>query len=149
MVVSIRPIAHDDRTAWGSLWMAYLDFYETAMTDAQVHRTFDRLCGAEGPLHGFVATIDGRVVGIVHCLFHPSTWTETDYCYLQDLYVSPDHRGGGIGRRLIEAVVTCARAYGANRVYWLTQDNNATARILYDRVARQTGLIQYRISPLA
>ncbi|NBX46873.1 MAG: GNAT family N-acetyltransferase [Chloroflexi bacterium] len=67
---------------------------------------------------------------------------------LQDLYVDPACRGAGAGRALIRAVVDFARDRDANRVIWLTNEDNATARALYDTVARTTGLIQYRISPL-
>jgi hypothetical protein len=37
-----------------------------------------------------------------------------------------------------------ARARGASRVYWLTQESNATARALYDQMAERSGFIQYR-----
>ena len=49
-----------------------------------------------------------------------------------------------IGRALIEAVYDRAKAAGASRVYWLTQEGNAQARILYDQVADRPGFIQYR-----
>ncbi|NDB19404.1 MAG: GNAT family N-acetyltransferase, partial [Proteobacteria bacterium] len=83
----------------------------------------------------------------VHCLFHPSTWTPTDYCYLQDLFVDASSRRGGVGRALIATVVDFARDRGANRVIWLTNEDNVAARSLYDAVARRTGLVQYRIDP--
>ncbi|MGX1306119.1 GNAT superfamily N-acetyltransferase [Amorphus suaedae] len=65
-------------------------------------------------------------------------------CYLQDLFVSPDVRGSGAGRALIEAVYEAADAAGAEQVYWLTQTFNETARRLYDRVASVTPFIKYR-----
>ena len=145
--IAIRPIQAGDYEAWLPLWNGYLAFYGTVMPEADGRYTFDRLCAGER-LHGFVAEVGGTVSGIVHCLFHPSTWTPTDYCYLQDLYVDPACRGAGAGRALIRAVVDFARDRDANRVIWLTNEDNATARALYDTVARTTGLIQYRISPL-
>ncbi|MOA61560.1 Acetyltransferase (GNAT) family protein [compost metagenome] len=53
-------------------------------------------------------------------------------------------RGGGIGRALIEHVYSAAQAAGASRVHWLTQEDNAQARQLYDRIASRSGFIQYR-----
>ena len=64
-------------------------------------------------------------------------------CYLQDLYTDPSVRGTGAGRALIEGVYAAAEAAGAPTVYWLTQDFNATARRLYDRVATLTPFIKY------
>ena len=52
-------------------------------------------------------------------------------------------RGGGVGRALIEAVYAAADANGTPAVYWLTQDFNETARLLYDRVAQVTPFIRY------
>ena len=37
-----------------------------------------------------------------------------------------------------------ARAAGASRFYWLTQESNAVARALYDKLAERSGFIQYR-----
>jgi GNAT superfamily N-acetyltransferase len=44
------------------------------------------------------------LIGLVHYIFHRSTWTIENYCYLQDLFVDPKHRASGLGRKLIEAV---------------------------------------------
>ncbi len=81
-------------------------------------------------------------MGIAHYLFHASAWAER-VCYLQDLFVAPEARGKGAARALIEAVADAAREGGAARYYWLTQEHNATARALYDRVARFRGFIRY------
>ena len=64
-------------------------------------------------------------------------------CYLQDLFTAPEARGKGVARALIEAIAVEARTHGAARYYWLTQDHNATARALYDRVARHNGFLRY------
>ncbi len=97
-------------------------------------------------MHGAIAWSDeGEALGLVHWLFHPSTWSVTDYCYLEDLYVSPVTRGGGVGRSLIAHVRDAAATAGASKVYWLTQDSNTTARSLYDRVATNHGFIHYEL----
>ena len=83
-------------------------------------------------------------VGMVHWIFHRSNWTIGDYCYLQDLFVAPGVRGGGVGRALIESVYEAARRAGSPRVYWLTHESNAEAITLYDRVADRSGFVQYR-----
>ena len=95
-------------------------------------------------MHALVAENGDRIVGIVHYIFHRSTWTDGPYCYLQDLFTMEEVRGLGIGRALIEAVYAKAREEGASRVYWLTHETNTVAMQLYDKVADKSGFVQYR-----
>lgn len=88
------------------------------------------------------AYVDGQMVGFAHYLFHTSTWVPKA-CYLQDLFTSPTARGKGVARALIEAVASNARELGATRYYWLTQEHNAEARVLYNKVAKFGGFIRY------
>jgi GNAT superfamily N-acetyltransferase len=80
----------------------------------------------------------------VHHIRHRSCWTIGDYVYLQDLFVSPEARGSGVGRKLIEYVYALARAAGCSRVHWLTHETNTDAMLLYDRIADRSGFVQYR-----
>jgi GNAT superfamily N-acetyltransferase len=140
----IRPVGNGDRTAWEQLWHAYLDFYEASQMMEATDITWGRIHDPDEPMFALGAYSGGRMVGIVHYLFHRSFWTPGDYCYLQDLFVAPDARIRGAGRALIEAVEGKAREWGASRLYWLTKETNQTARALYDKVADRSGFIQYR-----
>lgn len=144
MILSpLTPEVHDD---WLSLWWAYLGFYETELSTAQTELTFARLTSPDDAVHGVIARDDaGAAVGFVHWLTHPSTWSQGPYCYLEDLFVHPDARGSGTGAALIEHVRAWAEESGCDKVYWLTQRGNDTARRLYDRVAEDTGFMHYEI----
>ncbi len=142
---AITRLQPEDRARWAELWAGYLRFYETTRPDSIYDHTWARLF--DGRLHGRGARdADGRLVGIVHFLFHETSWSDRPACYLQDLYVDSACRGGGAGRALIEAVAEAARAAGAYRLYWLTQEGNATARLLYDRLATNRGFAVYDYS---
>jgi GNAT superfamily N-acetyltransferase len=144
-VVSVRPIEKADHDEWKRLWTGYLEFYETSVPDAVYRTTWRRLFeDGEFEPNGFVAVLDGKPVGLVHYIFHRTCWSEKNNCYLQDLYADPQVRGTGIGRALIEAVYAEADRRNAAAVYWMTQDFNATARKLYDRIARKTPFIKYQ-----
>jgi GNAT superfamily N-acetyltransferase len=79
----------------------------------------------------------------VHYLFHRSTTRIEPTCYLQDLFTTPESRGRGVGRALIEGVYAAVRPARGRRVYWQTHTTNATARALYDKLARHDGFLIY------
>ena len=142
--ITIRDLAPGDRAQWDPLWQGYLEFYQTKLADEVTELTFQRLLDPAEPMFALVAVRDGELIGVVQSVVHRATWTATYYCYLEDLFVAPAARGSGAGRALIEAVYARADALSCSRVYWLTQEDNATARALYDKVARKTDFIQYR-----
>lgn len=144
MTINIRPLRSSDREQWTALWRAYLAFYDTEKPQEVYDTTWVRLMSAGEDPHGLCAVDgSGRLVGLVHYIFHRSCWQVGPACYLQDLYADPSVRGQGVGRALIEAVYDAADQAGADSVYWLTQDFNATARRLYDRIGRLTPFIKY------
>jgi GNAT superfamily N-acetyltransferase len=141
--VTVRNLVAADHDAWLPLWRGYQQFYEAEIPAETTRVTWARILDPSEPVFGAVALAGDRAVGMVHWLFHRSCWTVGNYCYLQDLFVVPDHRGSGVGRKLIEHVFAAARVAGCAKVYWLTQETNANAMLLYDRIARRSGFLQY------
>ena len=43
MPVEIRPLAANDKAVWRELWTGYLEFYESAVSEAVYESTFERL----------------------------------------------------------------------------------------------------------
>ncbi|MCU1414204.1 MAG: family N-acetyltransferase [Microbacteriaceae bacterium] len=146
-MVTIAPVTPSDRAEWLALWNGYLTFYETELDEATTQSTFARITTPESGINAAIARDDsGTAIGLVHWLTHLATWTTTDYCYLEDLFVSTNARGLGTGAALIEHVREWAVEHGSSKLYWLTAETNAVARGLYDRVATRSGLIQYQIA---
>ena len=144
MTLAVRTLAEADEQSWRDLWRAYLAFYDTTLPDTIYRTYFARLLGDDPQdYNGLIAEVDGTPVGLAHYLFHRHGWKVENVCYLQDLYATPDVRGKGIGRALIEAVYARADAAGARDVYWLTQHFNKKARRLYDRIGTLTPFIKY------
>lgn len=145
MTITVRPLEPGDRESWEPLWHGYLTFYESGVPDDVTDTTWERMMTDGEDPNGFCAVDEsGTLIGIVHYMFHRSCWTIGDYCYLQDLFVSPDSRRSGTGEALIRAVYKAAEAQGASQAYWLTQHFNETARKLYDRVGELTPFVKYK-----
>ncbi len=144
MTHKIRPLQQTDEAEWRRLWTDYLTFYKTSVPEAVYASTFARLLGDDPQdFSALVAEGENGLLGLTHYLFHRHCWKIENTCYLQDLYVDPAARGTGLGRALIEAVYARADAAGSPAVYWLTQDFNHEARLLYDRIAKVTPFIRY------
>ena len=144
--ITIRKLAAGDKPVWQGLYEGYQRFYEREnLPQAFYDHVFARLTsGDPRDFQGLVAVgADGRLLGLVHYVFHPHLWRPEGVCYLMDLFTDTPTRGQGVGRRLIEAVYAAADAAGVPSVYWLTQEFNYAGRALYDKVATRTPFIRY------
>jgi GNAT superfamily N-acetyltransferase len=142
--MDIRPLLPADYKQWRKLWISYLDFYETSLNDEVIDKTFNRFIDEHhNRQNALVAEQSSDLVGLVHYIYHPHNWKIEDVCYLQDLFVAPENRGQQIAKILIEKVYEEADKCGTPTVYWLTQEFNAPARKLYDKIADLTPFIKY------
>lgn len=142
--ISVRPARREDFAQWKPLWDGYTHFYQRELNDEITAVLWRRAFDVYEPIHVLVAELDGKIVGLVHFLYHRSTSLIAPVCYLQDLFTAQGLRGKGVGRALIEAVYERAKEAGAARVYWTTHETNATAMMLYDKIATKSGFLQYR-----
>lgn len=82
---------------------------------------------------------------MAHYSFQTSTWALINNCFLEDLFVNPEVRGGGLGRALIDEIKEIAIAAGSSRLFWNTDRSNEVARKIYDTYTEESGKVQYRI----
>lgn len=145
--LQVRPIRQEDLAQWQPLWQGYNAFYgregASALPEQITQATWSRFFNPVEPVFAAVAEHEGRIVGLVHYLFHRSTTRIEPICYLQDLFTEPTLRGKGVGRALIQFVYEQAQLANASRVYWQTQTSNTAGRTLYDKVAAHMGFIVY------
>lgn len=149
--IEIKPLKIEYKELWEPLWNGYLVFYKTQLAQDITDFVFERLCNPlEKNMGGFIAFAndeDGeKAVGLVNYIIHRGTWSKEDVCYLEDLYVDPNVRGSGVGRKLIEAVADFARQNNLRHVYWQTQKTNERAQILYEKMAGPSEFIVYKMS---
>jgi GNAT superfamily N-acetyltransferase len=146
MTVTIRKIEARDEMRWRVLWEGYCHFYERELSDAITRYTWARIMDAASPVHAIVAEREGDgVIGIANYIIHENTWTLTPVCYLEDLFVDPGKREGGVGKQLIDWLVAEMKGRGWSRLYWNTKENNYRARGLYDKYTPHSGFLRYVI----
>ncbi|MCU9951723.1 GNAT family N-acetyltransferase [Pseudomonas sp. PDM13] len=144
-LISVRPVKPEDFDKWAEYWGKYQEFYGVDLSPEVTRMTWARFFDEREPVQAAVATDGEHIFGFVNFVFHRSTWAVNDFCYLEDLYVSPSVRGQKIGKTLIEYVQGQARERQCDRLYWHTQESNRTAQRLYDWIAERPGVIEYRM----
>jgi GNAT superfamily N-acetyltransferase len=143
MPITIRPLELKDADEWLVLWAGYLEFYQTELFEEQTQLTWQRLNDVSFDMHGLVAEVDGKVVGIAHYSFTYSSWAKAPHLYLEDLFVIPEHRGNGIAKALILALEEPAKVRGSEKIYWETHKDNKVARSLYEGLAELSEFVTY------
>jgi GNAT superfamily N-acetyltransferase len=145
--VEIAPIADEEFEQLLPLIAAYQRFYEVEEIDEGRNRAFFRRFLApseDGLLLG--ARRDGRLVGYACLYWHFSSLEAVESVLMNDLYVTEDARGEGVGRALIEAAAEVARERGVPFVEWSTAPDNSTAQRLYDSTgAERSEWVSYEL----
>lgn len=130
--IRIRPASADDA---GLIlqFICELAIYEKAESSVQTDEAGIRasLFGADAKAHALVCERDGRAIGYAVYFYNYSTWLGRNGIYLEDLYVSPEHRGSGAGKALLQHIAKLAVAQGCGRFEWSVLDWNTPAIDFY------------------
>jgi GNAT superfamily N-acetyltransferase len=95
------------------------------------------LFGASPAAEAVLAERDGEVVGFA--LFHGSfsTWECLPGLWLEDLYVPPHHRRGGVGEALLRHLAAVAVERGYSRLEWTALQWNTPALSFYEKLGAE------------
>lgn len=98
--------------------------------------------------YALIGEKDGIAVGMAVYFFNYSTWLGKNGIYLEDLYVSLDHRGLGMGKLLLSHLAAVALQHNCERLEWSVLDWNKPAIDVYDALGAipQNEWIGYRLS---
>lgn len=133
MAIEIRPVDPGELDEVMPLVRAYQDFYEvTGISEEQTREFFGQFAGARDDGWLYAAWVGGVPVGFACYYRVHNSLVAADTLLFHDLYVKPEYRGSGIGRRMIENGVELGRTFGASQVEWSTAPDNLTAQRLYD-----------------
>jgi ribosomal protein S18 acetylase RimI-like enzyme len=148
LAVQIRPVRPSDRAGWDALYQGYAEFYRVTQTPEMRVRVWGWLHDPAQATEGLVAEAgDGRLIGLAHFRPFARPLSATTGGFLDDLFVAPEARGSGAAEALLAELKAIAGQRGWSVVRWITAEDNARARALYDRVATQTQWVTYDLKP--
>ena len=146
--MTIATVTEADLAELLPLMRAYCDFYEVAPSD-------DRLLAMSRTLIGdpdregvqLIARDDsGTAIGFATIFWTWSTLSAGRVGTMNDLFVDPAARGGGVADALIAACVERCRDRGAIALDWQTALDNQRAQTVYDRIGgRQSRWLSYSL----
>ena len=144
----VDDLRADDHEAWRRLHRGYLDFYESTRPDDVSAVVWDWLTDPDHELECLVVRTEtgSAPVGIAHFRPFSRPLHASVSCFLDDLFVAPEHRGTGAVDALLAGVRSRARDRGWDIVRWITRASNSRARSAYDRLAVQTDLVTYDLA---
>ncbi|PWR74608.1 N-acetyltransferase family protein [Methanospirillum stamsii] len=131
MNITIRPAILPDCPRLLEL-IRELAEYERALHEVEVSLNhFEESGFGESPVWwAFVAETDGMIVGFALYYIRYSTW-KGKRLYLEDIVVTKEYRGLGIGKKLFDAVLADAKRKNLNGVLWQVLDWNEPAINFY------------------
>lgn len=140
----IRKIRKADKNNWKQMFLHYMDFYETTVSDQISENTFNKLLANDDKIGCLIACDKNEIpVGFLTYLSHFNTWKLNPVCYINDLFVCHEHRKNGITKLLFREVKKLSEQNGWSQIYWLTKPDNTIARTLYDKIAKGQAWIEY------
>ena len=134
----IREIHSKDKKQWEKLYKGYAVFYKVEMNSQILQTVWNWLNDKNHELKGIGCEIDGKIVGLAHYRKLLSPLKGKYIGYLDDIFVDPEYRGQKIGKKLLNKIKEISKANGWNLVRWQTDEDNFTAKKLYDKVATKT-----------
>jgi GNAT superfamily N-acetyltransferase len=140
----IRPLQETDRAIWEDLFNQYAAFYKTTIPNGGHDNVWQWIFDPDNPFWcDLIIDTDDTPFGFTQYQLMHRSLGGSMVCYLSDLFVTPDRRGSGAGRALIDHVLEFAKSNGTVNVRWLTQDSNYAGRRLYDTYSPKSEFILY------
>ncbi len=133
--IAIRPAEPKD-AALILKFITDLAIYERAEHEvvASEDAIRDSLFSEHSTTHALICTIEGVAVGFAVYFYNYSTWLGKRGIYLEDLYISPEHRGKRAGRALLQYLAQIAVSQNCGRFEWNVLDWNTPAIQFYKSI---------------
>lgn len=148
MTVHVRLVEPSDERSWAELYTGYRSFYLLPDDRECLARAWAWVKDGRHGLVGLVAVSENdRPVALANLRWFARPSTATRGLYLDDLFTAPEARGLGAATALLRYSAEYAAREGASVVRWITADDNAPARSIYEAHATATRWVTYDMKP--
>ena len=119
--------------------------HEVLATENTIEKT---IFANDSHVNALICEQNGQPVGLAIYFYNYSTWLAKSGLYLEDLYVSPEHRGKGAGKLLLKKMAQIALENNCGRFEWSCLDWNKPSRDFYQSIGAQSQdeWVGYRMS---
>lgn len=149
MSFTLRPAEPSD-SATILAFIRELAIYEKAEDQVEATEEMIRqsVFGEGSVTRAMICESEGRAAGFAIWFYNYSTWQAKKGLYLEDLYVTPEFRGAGVGKAMLKRLAQIALAEGCGRFEWSVIDWNEPAIRVYRAIGAepQAEWIRYRLS---
>ena len=142
----IREIRLNDKNQWEALYRGYADFYKVEMNDKILKTVWEWIHDNNHDVCGLVYEQDNKIIGIAHYRKMPSPLRGKNIGFLDDLFVDPKYRRNGFGEQIIKELKAISKRNNWDLVRWITRDNNAIAKSLYEKLSKKTNWEVYELT---
>ena len=147
-IIKVREAAVDDAELILH-FIVELAIYEKAEHEvlATVADVRNSIFGASSIAHALICERDDKPIGFAVYFYNYSTWLGKNGLYLEDLYVTPEHRGAGAGTALLQYMAKIAVSEGCGRFEWRVLDWNEPSIQFYQSIGAlpQDEWVGYRL----
>ncbi|KQQ56273.1 GNAT family acetyltransferase [Pseudomonas sp. Leaf127] len=138
MSLHIRPARPDDAAQILTFITELADYekarHEVIASVADIERT---LFAPQASAQALIGSYNDRPIGFAVYFFSYSTWLGCNGLYLEDLYITPEHRGTGAGKQMLKYLARQACDNGCGRFEWSVLDWNEPAIRFYESIGAQ------------
>lgn len=142
----IQPLKDQDYASWSAQYVDYLKSWHEEVSTDRVRAVWSMLQDPGIEVHGLGCfSHDEVLLGFLHFVLAPCTYSRRTVCYLQDIYVVRDARRRGIAKDLIRFLEARGKASGWRSITWKTRPDNQDAIALYQNIARKSDWIYFEL----
>ena len=141
----IRKLEQKDKENWTKLYKGYANFYKVPMNTGVLDTLWSWIQDENHDVKAICFVLESKIVGIAHYRTMPRPIKGKYIGFLDDLFVEQEFRSQKIAQKMISHLKSLSKANNWDGIRWITHSSNKTAKILYDKIGKNTGFELYEL----